>query len=578
MKHPGFAPITSLALLVLPPILLFSLACYLVDKFELYRLPERRILPIMMWVAVAIGTGHCLALSVWAAGRLRHQLRSVAMSRYQPLPAWRWRLPSGRTVRRVAVAIVVLTIAVPSLVVSYYGYQNWRSQRAWRVFQTELKQRKESLALAPLLPGPVPDNANFARSAAFMSLLSRTNHQTKDLFERLGSFDVPANSGPAGDVLLAWSRQTNAELHPFVGWTPQPSGGGPGTKRADDAAAILRSLDSQSGMLRDLATAAARLPALQGPTNRDARAVLHQGPEPMLTLERLHLLFQVRACASLALGRNADAAEDVLAGLRLARLARQLPDARSQVRVQWLLGRSLQPVWEGLDQHAWTEPQLSAFQHELAGFNLLADFTNAVRRAVLAHIEVWRAIPDSPNSQTALLALQGYNLSERVWQMQPRAWWFDNCIQLENVGRHTIAQVDLGTGRIEPLNNWSELSGLPLDTASMELLQQASWWGASPPGVAFAQTSVNQGILACALERFRLLNGAYPETLDKLVPALLERLPHDAISGRPLIYQPGAAGSFILRGVGPNGTDDRKNPASDDWLWSYPTNAPSAKK
>ena len=60
----------------------------------LTRLPERRFLPMMMWLAFAIGCGHCLVLSVWAATRLRHRLRSVAMSRYQPLPAWRWRLPS----------------------------------------------------------------------------------------------------------------------------------------------------------------------------------------------------------------------------------------------------------------------------------------------------------------------------------------------------------------------------------------------------------------------------------------------------------------------------------------------------
>ena len=79
-------------------------------------------------------------------------------------------------------------------------------------------------------------------------------------------------------------------------------------------------------------------------TDRDARAVLTPVREPTLLLERLHLLFQVRACASLALGQNADAAEDVLAGLRLARLARQIPDARSTVRVHVLLARSLQPL------------------------------------------------------------------------------------------------------------------------------------------------------------------------------------------------------------------------------------------
>ena len=132
--------------------------------------------------------------------------------------------------------------------------------------------------------------------------------------------------------------------------------------------------------------------------------------------------------------------------------------------------------------------------------------------------------------------------------------------------------MDVAAGRIQPAVNWSDLNGLPLDSPSRELLQQSSWWGANPASVAFAQTSVNQAIIACALERFRLAHGAYPETLDQLVPALLARVPHDAVSGRPMIYQPVGEGSFILRGVGPNGTDDRKKQASDDWLWTYSTN------
>lgn len=585
MKHPGFAPMASLALLFAPPTLLFSLACYLADKFHLDRLPERQFLPMMMWLAFAIGVGHCLVLSVWAATRLRHHLRSVAMSRYQPLPAWRWRLPSRRAVRGFAIGAAVFATVVAALVVSYYGYQNWRSQRAWRTFQTSLKRSGESLNISPLLPEPAPDSANFARSPAFQGLLSKTNRETTGLFERMRSFELPAGGSRANAVLMDWSRQTHSPLHPFVGsvgvspaGSPGVPPGGSGTKRQDDAAAILQALESQSGTLRELAAAAARLPAFQTSTNRDARAVFHPAREQILMLERLHLLFQVRACASLALGRNAEAAEDVLAGLRLARLARQLPDTRSTVRVQGLLARSLQPLWEGLSQHAWTEPQLAAFQHELAGFNLLADYTNAVRRLVLAHIEFWRAIPNSTSSVMALPAAEGGYLREPAWQLQPRAWWYESCIQLHRAGRNAIEQVDVAAGRIQPAMNWSDLAGLPLDSPSRELLQSSSWWGPNPASVAFAQTSVNQATVACALERFRLRNNVYPATLEQLVPAFLDRVPRDAISGRPMIYQPVGEGRFILRGVGPNGTDDRKNTPSDDWLWTYSTNTPSAKK
>jgi hypothetical protein len=95
----------------------------------------------------------------------------------------------------------------------------------------------------------------------------------------------------------------------------------------------------------------------------------------------------------------------------------------------------------------------------------------------------------------------------------------------------------------------------------------------------FAQTAVNQGIIACALERFRLANGKYPETLDALVPTSLPGIPRDVVVGRPMIYENAGDEHFVLRGVGPNQIDDRKKPASDDWVWSFPTNAaPSASK
>ena len=578
MKHPGFAPITALALLAVPPVLLFTLACYLADKFKLDQLHERQFLPLMMWLAFAIGSGHCLVLSVWAATRLRRQLRGVALSRYQPLPPWRWRLPSGRAVRRVAIGAAGFAAVVALVVTSYYGYQNWHSRRDWRTFQRALKQSGESLELAPRLTAPVPDDANFARAPAFRDLLRQTGHEPAGVWAQTGLFESAADGAAGNAILMDWRYQTNSPLHPFLAGIRPPVRYGAATKRTEDAAAILQDLAAQRATFRELADAAVRLPAFQTATNRDARAVLHPVPDQLLLLERLHLLFQVRACASLALGQNADAAEDVLTGLRLARLARQLPDTRSTVRVQVLLTRSLQPLWEGLRQQAWTEPQLAAFQRELAGFDLLADFTNAVRRVVLAHIELWRAVPDRANAATARPAAEEDYLNEPAWRLEPRAWWYESCMDLHRIGRDAMDQVDVATGRIRSSVNWSDLSGLPLDSPSQQLLQQQSmWWGAYPASVAFALTSVNQAIIACALERFRLGHGVYPETLGQLVPALLDRVPHDAVSGRPVIYQPLGAGHFILRGVGPNGTDDRNNKSSDDWLWTYAPIPPSAK-
>lgn len=73
-----------------------------------------------------------------------------------------------------------------------------------------------------------------------------------------------------------------------------------------------------------------------------------------------------------------------------------------------------------------------------------------------------------------------------------------------------------------------------------------------------------RALLAC--ERFRRRHGAYPETLDALVPEFLEAVPRDTFSGGPLLY---SRKKELLWSVGENLCDDggssaRKN-GEDGW-------------
>jgi hypothetical protein len=323
--------------------------------------------------------------------------------------------------------------------------------------------------------------------------------------------------------------------------------------------------------------AAARLPFLQVSTNRNAAAVLHPTDGSLSLIEKLHFLFQLRASALLALDRSPEAGDDVLTSLDLARLGRQAPDLKSSARVQVMLARSLQPLWEGLAERRWNESQLAAFQSKLEAFDLLSDHTNAIGRVVRAYIEVWQKIPDlDPGQHPMLLTVGGYGSPP---QAQPRAWWFESCIQLYQAGQHAIEQVDVPGARVRVDTYWTDMSGLQLDGEASQLLQQATWWGPNPTLVTFAQTAVNQGIIACALGRYRLANGNYPDSLDRLVPVYLRSIPYDIMRGRPMIYQSLDNERYILRSVGPNGVNDQNNKSSDDWLWAYPgaTNAPAAR-
>jgi hypothetical protein len=97
----------------------------------------------------------------------------------------------------------------------------------------------------------------------------------------------------------------------------------------------------------------------------------------------------------------------------------------------------------------------------------------------------------------------------------------------------------------------------------------------------FSQTRVNEAIVACALERYRLAQGQFPESMEALSPRFLQKIPHDIITGAPLIYRRTADGQFILYSVGWNEKDDggkvvmtkANQPSPDltegDWVWQY---------
>jgi hypothetical protein len=91
------------------------------------------------------------------------------------------------------------------------------------------------------------------------------------------------------------------------------------------------------------------------------------------------------------------------------------------------------------------------------------------------------------------------------------------------------------------------------------------------------EMALRQTRTACALERFRESRGAYPASLDELVPEFLAAVPLDVIDGAPVRYARSADQSFQLYSIGLNGKDDGGSAVIDrrsvgmykarDWMW-----------
>jgi len=100
------------------------------------------------------------------------------------------------------------------------------------------------------------------------------------------------------------------------------------------------------------------------------------------------------------------------------------------------------------------------------------------------------------------------------------------------------------------------------------------------------QARLHQARLACALERYFLLHQRYPETLNELLPAFIDKVLLDPCDDKPMRYARTPAGRYKLWSLGFDGEDDGgkviaspqdapshpKLSARDypgDWVWSY---------
>jgi ABC-type transport system involved in multi-copper enzyme maturation permease subunit len=584
MKHPGFAPLLALAIVTVPSTLGITLITIIAEESHLFRYSERIVAPAMTGLSFLIVLANCAWAAGWASRNLRNNFRSVVIGRFDR--AHRSWISMMRSLVRMAAKAVAAMAAISLLIVLFYSWQNVHSHRAWNAFESKLKQQNISLELGAIQPSPVPESDNFAKTSAFMQLTSGGNPALTSLLNPVNEL-----------TLLHWRNQQRLPLANFVGvlgiskstkqtaqnYTPYyenqlpeiPNSYSGSTNNADIAPLVLNRLEPYRSDLQELAVAAQR-PYFRPASNLNALAILQADGKEITVMRQLHLIYSLRALALLHTSQpRAAAADDVVTGLRLARLAGQSMHPSASGHAQAMLLTTLQPLWEGLESHQWSDADLAKFQTELAAINPTADFTRGIQCAVRANIEIWKALPNQSRSQWRIPNGGSYSYTDE-WHGRHRGWWYDCCLELYRLGEDSLASVTATNTSVDL--DWGTINSLPLNTQNEQLfMRAANYWGANAQVVVlFGQTSLNQARIAVALERHRLAQGSFPPTLDPLVPNFLSLIPLDPSIGRPLLYELRTRGGFIMRGVGLNRHYDTTNSSSDDWLWTYPTNTPAA--
>lgn len=446
--------------------------------------------------------------------------------------------------------------------------ENWRGKRAWEKWKAERIAKGDRYDWSDLVPPAVPDADNFAKEPMVEAAITgRTSL---------------LNGFTWGDKAPKFANWRLGQREDVQAW-----------------AASFKSSDLETGLkpiqqrLDELVQASKR-PGCRMPCRYQYPEMSEDPVVPLLGFRAASRMLRLRASARLQAGDAAGAFEDALAGLRLARQFQNDPVLMSNLLEQAMSGIAMQPVWDGLATHAWTEPQLAELQAELGRIDLILSFRRAIQseRVFSAQAEEAEARRSSwQQSKAAGWSMDSFDApgevrtdwlkAIRVWLLIPNGWTYQSLRQVDRYyaegflpgldpGAHVI---HLGAiRRADALNEGSFFNRMRGVASGMLASQSVR--------AALHQNALDEARIVCALERYRLAHGAYPATLDELVPAYLDRVPVDVLEGGALRYRLESPTVFHLYSVGPDGQDNGGQVATGkegsldiengDWTWPQP--------
>lgn len=481
------------------------------------------------------------------------------------------------------VALILLGLLVA-------GFENWRGRRAWEKFRAEWEAKGEQFDIAAFIPKPVPPEQNFAMTPLLAPLLDYDRRIPGKWRDPAGWGRANAVSGAFNNIrgrkvpkIGTWQTATFTELEEwrdyFAGNTNFPFASPP-RDAALDVLAALRKFDAE---LEELTAAAAR-PRSVFPVHYEEH--INTLLPHLATIKGIAQLVQLRAVARLGAGDKAGAMRDVKLGLRVAEATATEPITISHLVRIASLQITMQPVWEGLARHQWTEEQLAELQSALANIRVLDDYGRTIRgeRAFSNLMIDEMRTGKHLNLNDVLGNGEDQSVVSSASRFVPSGWFYQNQLTLNRLYQERcLPLVDTAKHRVyvqqtREADDVPELKSRGLYNIFARLLFPAITKLAAK--FANGQTTVDLATVACALERHRLATGQYPEQLDLLVPRFIAKIPTDIINGELLKYRREPDGTFVLYSVGWNETDDggevhvRKSgdapdPNQGDWVWRY---------
>jgi len=445
---------------------------------------------------------------------------------------------------------------------SFLGWLKWSGERDWKRAEAELRAKGEKLTFAELVPPMPPDSENFFADPlwAGYSDLVRTNSRGCDGVERQTmTLKVPADHLPIRRwQMVPLTAQESDQLAQLKISKPRDRSSAysalrstiPYEKNADrkreEATAMLQILTPANETLSRIAELARR-PQAQFPLHYNLLATEGSIPELFAeTTENLVLsqLFLNRASCELILGNSAAAATDTETLLRLSFTQQNEPMLISLLVRVSTTGLALRVLDQGLADHVWTGDQIALYQGLLEKIDLPKGLLFVLRGERIYGRESWKALQ---TPQQGFLASLGVQCTRPL--LEKNAAYHALLMQraLESM-EHSLHEPGWNQSTAQVFKEEQvALAHRPLHRIMyiMMTLAVPALDGAIEKTVE-CQTQVDQTLIACALEPYRLAHGTYPSSLDALVPVYLTKIPNSPINGKPMNYSLNPDGTFLL--------------------------------
>ena len=492
----------------------------------------------------------------------------------------RWRL-----LRWGLIGMTVLMTLAAVLVTE----ENWRAKRDWENYKRDAAARGEHLNIATFVPPPVPDEQNFFAAPivaeSWKHLQNPAQGQSSYADYRMhfdiyrGYIEHSPNTFHAKDWQSYYRKFSETAEGKTNGFPVPPSPGEP-------AADVLFSLSIFDSALEELRQAAAR-PAARMPVNyedgfENAGQLLHW----LANTKRCGQFLKLRIQAELENNQGDKALDDVKLFLKVTAASCNQHFLISEL-VRIAMFSILQDTLnESIRQHRWSDAQLAELEDALAKQDLLANFASGMEGEKLCAIDAFEKQRLTREMKNADDSSGKTVIITNSLRWSPTAYFYRNQLAFAEMHRKFIVPLVDFTNRIvapaalrhAEAEAAKELKGFPLYQAQASMVYPAI--AGSVKKFAHVQTELDLTRTACALERFRLAHGTYPESLAALAPQFIAAVPNDIINGQPLRYRRTDDGKFLLYSVGWNETDDGgqvaktktgkidwQNWKSGDWVW-----------